>query len=222
MLTHAQTLSLIQDTGVVLIIRLDDADKALEVARAAVAGGIRALEITLSVPRALELVTTLADEFAGTGVAVGAGTVIDADSAVRAIHAGASLLVSPQLDPAMIATGRRHGVVTIGGALTPTEIVQTLRAGADLVKLFPTEIAGPDYLRAVRAPLASVPILPAGGVTVDTVGPWFAAGAVAVGVGSAVTRAGSAGDVTRAAREMLAAVAAARRSPVTAPHREEA
>lgn len=214
MLTYAQTLSTIHDTGLVLIVRLDDPDEALAVSRAAVAGGVRALEITLSVPRALEIVATLADEFADAGVAVGAGTVLDAETAVAAVRAGARLLVSPHLDAGMIAAGRSHGAVTIGGALTPTEIVGTLRAGADLVKLFPTEIAGPEYLRAVRAPLAPAPILPAGGVSVDNVGAWFAAGATAVGVGSVITKAGRArgdlADVTRAAQAMIAAIADAR------------
>ena len=214
MLKKHEVLSAIVDTGVVLIVRLDDPDEALAVSRAAVAGGIRALEITLSVPRALDVVRTLADEFGDRGVAVGVGTVLDAEMAVASVQAGARLLVSPNLNPEMIRAANRYQAVTISGAFTPTEIVATMEAGADIVKLFPTEIAGPGYLRTVMAPLAQAPILPAGGATVDNVGDWFAAGALAVGVGSAITKAarvsGDPGDVTRAAEKFLTAVRGAR------------
>lgn len=209
-------LSAIHDTGIVLIVRLDDADEAYRVAEAAVEGGIRALEITYSVPGALRVIERLAERHRDDGVLVGAGTVIDAESAFAAINAGAGLLVSPQLSPAMIAVGNRYQAVTMSGALTPTEMLDTVAAGADIVKLFPTEIAGPDYLRTVMAPLAHAPILPAGGATRENVGAWFDAGALAVGVGSAITKAarasGDLADVTHAASDFLAAVAAARTS----------
>ncbi|KTS64485.1 membrane protein [Microbacterium testaceum] len=213
MLKKHEVLSAVVDTGVVLIVRLDSPDEALAVSRAAVAGGIRALEITLSVPRALEVVRTLADEF-GDYVAVGVGTVLDAEMAVASVQAGARMLVSPNLNPDMIRAANRYQALTISGAFTPTEIAATMEAGADIVKLFPTEIAGPDYLRTVMAPLAHAPILPAGGATRDNVGDWFGAGALAVGVGSAITKAaratGDMADVTRAAADFLAAVASAR------------
>ncbi len=213
MLKKHEVLSAVVDSGVVLIVRLDSPDEALAVSRAAVAGGIRALEITLSVPRALEVVRTLADEV-GDRVAVGVGTVLDAEMAVASVQAGARMLVSPNLNPDMIRAANRYQALTISGAFTPTEIVQTMEAGADIVKLFPTEIAGPDYLRTVMAPLAHAPILPAGGATRDNVGDWFAAGALAVGVGSAITKAarasGDIDDVTRAAADFLAAVESAR------------
>lgn len=213
MLKKHEVLSAVVDSGVVLIVRLDSPDEALAVSRAAVAGGIRALEITLSVPRALEVVRTLADEV-GDHVAVGVGTVLDAEMAVASVQAGARMLVSPNLNPDMIRAANRYQALTISGAFTATEIVQTMEAGADIVKLFPTEIAGPDYLRTVMAPLAHAPILPAGGATRDNVGDWFAAGALAVGVGSAITKAarasGDIDDVTRAAADFLAAVESAR------------
>ncbi|MDZ5144275.1 bifunctional 4-hydroxy-2-oxoglutarate aldolase/2-dehydro-3-deoxy-phosphogluconate aldolase [Microbacterium testaceum] len=213
MLKKHEVLSAVVDSGVVLIVRLDSPDAALAVSRAAVAGGIRALEITLSVPRALEVVRTLADEV-GDHVAVGVGTVLDAEMAVASVQAGARMLVSPNLNPDMIRAANRYQALTISGAFTPTEIVQTMEAGADIVKLFPTEIAGPDYLRTVMAPLAHAPILPAGGATRENVGDWFAAGALAVGVGSAITKAarasGDIDDVTRAAADFLAAVESAR------------
>jgi len=214
MLRKHEVLQTISDTGALLIVRLDSAEEALSVARAAVAGGIRALEITLSVPNAFEVIRTLSAEFSKEGVAVGAGTVLDEQAAFTAITAGAQLLVSPNLNPNMIRLANRYQVATISGAFTPTEFVQTLEAGADIVKLFPTEIAGPDYLRTVLAPLPQAPVLPAGGATTENVGDWFAAGAVAVGVGSAITKAarptGDTALVTRAAADFLAAIRAAR------------
>ena len=214
MLRKHEVLQAIADTGAVLIIRLDSAEEALLVARAAVAGGVRALEVTLSVPNAFDVIRTLSEEFADQGIAVGAGTILDEQAAFAAITAGARLLVSPNLNPDMIRLANRYQIATISGAFTPTEFVQTLEAGADIVKLFPTEIAGPDYLRTVLAPLPQTPVLPAGGATTQNVGEWFSAGALAVGVGSAITRAarpdGDYGRVTDAAAEFLAAIRAAR------------
>ncbi|MEN0084223.1 MAG: bifunctional 4-hydroxy-2-oxoglutarate aldolase/2-dehydro-3-deoxy-phosphogluconate aldolase [Leifsonia sp.] len=214
MLSKLDVLNAIHSTGAVLIVRLDSAQEALDVSRAAIAGGIRALEITLSVPNALDVVRTLADEFESDGVAVGAGTVLDAQAAFACLQAGARILVSPNLNAAMLQTANRYQAVSISGAYTPTEIVDTMEAGADIVKLFPTDAVGPGYVRTVRAPLPQAPLLPAGGVTPENVGDWFAAGVVAVGVGSYVTKAARAdGDhrkVTAAASEFLAAIAAAR------------
>lgn len=203
-------LRAIDDTGIVLIVRLDDAARAEKVAEAAIAGGIRALEITYSVPGALDVIERLARRHAADGIVIGAGTVLDPEAAFAAIQAGAQLLVSPNLNPAMITTANRYQVVTMSGASTPTEIVDTLAAGADIVKLFPSD-GGPDYVRTVLAPLAGAPIAPAGGVTVDNLGDWFDAGVSCVGVGSAITKAGDAAAVTAAARTFVDAVAAARR-----------
>ncbi|TGD09631.1 hypothetical protein [Brevibacterium sp. S111] len=214
MLTKFEALRAIHDTGAVLIIRLDSEDEALAVAHAAIAGGIRALEITLSVPGAKRIITALSEEYSAQGVVIGAGTVLDAQSAYSCIEAGAQMLVSPNLDRGMLEVANRYQAVSISGAFTPTEVVETLSAGADIVKLFPTEISGPGYLKTVRAPLAQAPILPAGSATPENVSEWIDAGAAAIGVGSSVTKAarssGDCGDVTTAARTMLAAIASAR------------
>lgn len=212
MLTKFEALRAIHDTGAVLIIRLDSEDEALAVAHAAIAGGIRALEITLSVPGAKRIITALSEEYSAQGVVIGAGTVLDAQSAYSCIEAGAQMLVSPNLDRGMLEVANRYQAVSISGAFTPTEVVETLSAGADIVKLFPTEISGPGYLKTVRAPLAQAPILPAGSATPENVSEWIDAGAAAIGVGSSVTKAArsSGGDVTTAARTMLAAIASAR------------
>lgn len=214
MFTKLRTLRTIDESGAVLIVRLPDADSAERVAHAAIEGGFRALEITLSIPGAVDVVRRLAAQYGPQGIAVGAGTVLDGHAAYECIRAGAAFLVSPQLNPEMIRVANRYQVPTISGAFTPTEFLESAEAGADLLKLFPTESAGIPYARSVLAPLAHLPILPAGGVTTENVAEWFAAGAAGVGVGSAVTKAwqpdGDFGRVTTAAREFMAAVAAAR------------
>jgi 2-dehydro-3-deoxyphosphogluconate aldolase/(4S)-4-hydroxy-2-oxoglutarate aldolase len=209
-----QTLSTIHDSGAVLIVRLGDTDTAERVAHAAVEGGFRALEITLSIPGAVGVITRLAATYASEGVAVGAGTVLDGHAAYDCISAGASFLVSPQLNPEMIRVANRYQVATVSGAFTPTELLESAEAGADILKLFPTDGVGIPYAKSVLAPLAHLPVMPAGGVTTDNVSDWFAAGVVAVGVGSAVTKAwqpdGDFGKVVEAAQEFLAAVRRAR------------
>jgi len=215
MFTKLRTVTTIDESGAVLIVRLPDEDKAERVAHAAIEGGFRALEITLSIPGAVDLIRRLAAQYASQGVAVGAGTVLDGHAAYECIRAGAAFLVSPQLNPDMIRVANRYQVPTISGAFTPTEIVESAEAGADIVKLFPTENAGIAYARSVLAPLAHVPVMPAGGVTKENVEEWFAAGVACVGVGSAVTKAWQADDdfsrVTLAARDFLAAVHDTRR-----------
>lgn len=204
----------VTQSGVLLIERLSDADEALAVARAAAEGGIRAIEVTLSVPGALGVIEQLAREFAGTGVAIGAGTVLDAQAAYACVQAGANIVVSPNLDRDMLRVANRYKVLSISGALTPTEITDALEAGADLVKIFPTLAIGPSYIKAIREPLPQAPLLPTGGVTPANVADWFAAGVAAVGVGSFITKAarpdGDYSRVTAAARAFLETVAAVR------------
>lgn len=210
MFQKLDALEIIRDSRNVLIVRLDNAEAAYQVASAAVDGGIRALEITLSIPGALEVIERLSKQFAGDGVICGAGTVLDGNAAWSSIQAGARFLVSPNLNTEMIRVANRYQVATISGAYTPTEIINTAEAGADMVKLFPTEAGGIPYAKAVLAPLAHIPLIPAGGVTTENVGDWFDAGVAAVGVGSAITKAARAdGDirrVTAAAEEFVAAI----------------
>ncbi|MES4902004.1 MULTISPECIES: bifunctional 4-hydroxy-2-oxoglutarate aldolase/2-dehydro-3-deoxy-phosphogluconate aldolase [unclassified Streptomyces] len=214
MVTKFKDLESITHTGALLIVRLDSAQEALAVSEAAIEGGIRALEITLSVPGALDVISKLSDRYAAHGVVVGAGTVLDEHAAHTCVSAGARLLVSPNLNPAMIATANRYQAVTVSGAFSPSEIVDTMQAGADIVKLFPAEFLGPQYVRTVRAPLPQAPLMPTGGVTPDNVKDWFDAGVVAVGVGSFVTKAarpdGDYRRVTEAASSILRAIEDAR------------
>lgn len=213
-MSKLDTLRAIDETGAVLIVRLSHADDAEKVVDAAVEGGFRAIEVTLSVPGAVDLIKRLAERHGRNGVAIGAGTVLDGYAAYECIRAGATFLVSPQLNPEMIRVANRYQVVTVSGAFTPTEVLNTAEAGADIVKIFPTENSGIPFAKALLAPLAHVPMLPAGGVTPANVKEWFDAGVSTVGVGSAVTKAwqpdGDFTRVTEAAREFLAAVRAAR------------
>lgn len=207
-----RTLMNIDTTGTVVIVRLDDADEALRTSRAAIDGGIRAIEITLSTKGALRVIERLADEV-GPDVSIGAGTVLDEPTAYACVSAGASFVVSPNLSPAMIRAANRHQVVSISGAYSPTEILTTAEEGADIVKLFPAD-GGPEYAKAVLAPLSHIPLMPAGGVDTHNVRDWFTAGVTAVGVGSSITKAarpdGDYARVTAAAREFLSAVDDAR------------
>jgi len=214
MLTKFEVLETIVRTGALLIARLDSADEAYRVAEAAIDGGIRAVEVPLTVPGALGVIERLSDKYGDQGIVVGAGTVLDAEAAYASVSAGARLLVSPQLNPNMIAAANRYQAVTASGAFTPTEVLNTLEAGADIVKLFPAELGGPAYVETILAPLPQAPIMPSGGVTPENVGAWFAAGVTAVGVGSFVTKAaqndGDYGLVARAARTFLEAIDNAR------------
>jgi 2-dehydro-3-deoxyphosphogluconate aldolase/(4S)-4-hydroxy-2-oxoglutarate aldolase len=215
MLTKFEVLETIVRTGALLIARLDNADEAYRVSEAAIEGGIRAVEVPLTVPGALGVIERLADKYGDQGIVIGAGTVLDAEAAFASISAGARLLVSPQFNPKMIAAGNRYQAVTASGAFTPTEVVNTLEAGADIIKLFPAELGGPSYVKTILAPLPQAPIMPSGGVTPANVGAWFDAGVTAVGVGSFVTKAaqndGDYGLVARAAQTFLTAIDEARR-----------
>ncbi len=206
------TLRRITDDATVVIVRLDDADEAFRASEAAIAGGIRAIEVTLSTPGALRVIERLVEAH-GSSVSIGAGTVLDAPSAYASISAGASFLVTPHLSREVIRTANRYQVPTVSGAYSPTEIMQSVEEGADIVKLFPAEI-GPAYVAAVLAPFAHVPLMPAGGVSAANARTWFDAGVCAVGVGSTITKAARPdGDYTRvttAAEAFLAAVHAAR------------
>jgi len=177
-----QVMATIAEQRVIGIVRADNADAATESGQALLDLGLRAVEISLTTPCALDVIRGL-----GSDVLVGAGTVLDAESARLAILAGARFLVAPSLDPATIAMGHRYGVAVIPGAQTPSEIVAAMSAGADAVKLYPASAASPAVLKDLLAPLPQVPFVPTGGVTLDNAADWIAAGAVAVGLGSALT-----------------------------------
>jgi 2-dehydro-3-deoxyphosphogluconate aldolase/(4S)-4-hydroxy-2-oxoglutarate aldolase len=214
MLTKDHYLEQIRSTGSFLIIRLNDEDDAYRVAKAAIAGGMRALEVTYSVPGALRVVEQLSREHENDGLLIGVGTVIDTATAEGAIAAGARMLVSPHVCPEMMTVAKNHQAVSICGAFTPTEMVNAVSLGADIVKLFPADAVGPAYVKNILAPLPHIPIAPTGGVSPKTVQNWFDAGVTACGIGSYITKAAAkSGDyslVTEATKRFLQAVADAR------------
>lgn len=180
----SRALDTILRTRIVPIIRTTSVAWAEELAGLLVAGGLEVVEITFTVPDAPAVVERLRKRF--PTVLIGAGTVTDAAAAERAVAAGAHFLLSPALSPGMVEVARRHGVLAVPGAYTPTEVMHALEGGAELVKIFPAESGGPAHIRAILAPLPRVRLLPTGGVRPDNAGEWLAAGAVAVGIGSAL------------------------------------
>jgi 2-dehydro-3-deoxyphosphogluconate aldolase / (4S)-4-hydroxy-2-oxoglutarate aldolase len=211
-----QRLRLIEETGVVAIVRFDRSEELVQVARAVAQGGVRAIEFTMTTPDALGTIAQAAKQLGGE-VLLGAGTVLDSETARAAILAGAQFIVAPTLDPQVIATCRRYSVVAIPGAFTPTEILTAWECGADLVKVFPAEFGGPEYFRAVRAPLPHVKLVPVGGVSLETTPEFIRAGAAAVAAGGNLVKKSAIAsknydELTTTARQFVEAVAAARRA----------
>jgi 2-dehydro-3-deoxyphosphogluconate aldolase/(4S)-4-hydroxy-2-oxoglutarate aldolase len=197
--------------GVVAIARRLTADTAPRVADALVAGGVLAFEITLNDPvvgalRAIESVAGRAP-----GFTIGAGTVLSIDAAKLAIDAGATFLVMPHTDPQLVAWAAARGVPSLPGAFSPTEVLAAWRAGAAAVKLFPASVAGPAFVRECAGPFPDIPLVPSGGVTAETAGDFIRAGAVAVGVGGWLVGDAEPTGVSARARQLVDAVAAARR-----------
>jgi 2-dehydro-3-deoxyphosphogluconate aldolase/(4S)-4-hydroxy-2-oxoglutarate aldolase len=185
-MNRQQIVSLIETLGIVPIIRAPSAQVAAAAARAVHAGGINVLEITMTVPNAVSLLGQLASEL-GREVLLGAGTVLDADTARACIDAGAQFIVSPGLDLNTIEVVHSLDKAVMPGVLTPTEVITAWKAGADMAKVFPcSAVGGPSYLRALRAPLPQVKLLPTGGVDLETASEFIAAGASALGVGAAL------------------------------------
>ena len=177
------TLAQLLQYKIVAIIRGARPEDVLPIAKALSAGGIKALEITINSPKALSVIERIADTI-GDDILVGAGTVLDAETARAAISAGAQFIISPTLDIATIKTTRRYGAVSIPGAYTATEILTAYTAGGDIIKVFPA--ATPQYIKDIRGPLPQIPIMPTGGVTVDNIADFQKAGAIAFGIGSAL------------------------------------
>ena len=212
--TQEQICNRLIEGGVVAIVRLDSGAGLDRVAEALIAGGVTALEFTLTTPGALPALEAAAGRYEGR-LLVGAGTVLDAETARTAILAGAEFIVAPTTDLATISLCRRYGKVCLPGAFTPTEMLRAYEAGADLIKLFPATSVGPRYIRDVLAPLPMLRIVPTGGIDADNAGDYIRAGAVAVAMGSSLVdnrtvRDGRYEVITERARAAIAAVHAAR------------
>jgi 2-dehydro-3-deoxyphosphogluconate aldolase/(4S)-4-hydroxy-2-oxoglutarate aldolase len=180
-----QILNDILASGAVAVIRMSDAQKLLRVIDAIREGGITAIEVTMTTPNALQVIEQVARTM-GDDVQIGVGSVLSADVARQAIGAGARYVVSPIFKPEIVEETHRHGLPAMPGAFTPTEIQAAHEAGADVVKVFPADVVGMAYFKAVLAPMPHLKMMPTGGVTLDNAGDWLRAGAVAVGVGGAL------------------------------------
>lgn len=215
-MTRTETLRRVEENGIIAVIRVDGPDQALDVCKALRDGGILACEIAMTTPGALRAIER-ANDILGDSVFVGVGTVLDAPTAVAAVHAGARFIFSPIVDHGVIEAAHRYDLAVFPGALTPTEIATAWTAGADMVKVFPANHFGPSYFRDLHGPLPQVKLTPTGGVTLDTVDVWLQAGASALGVGSALVkkewvRAGQWTEMTSLARQFVDAVRASRAS----------
>jgi len=216
-MNRSERLKLVTDTGIIAIMRAKKvpasqagtSEQLIAAAEAICRGGVRAIEVTMTTPGALEMIAEASARF-GRDVLFGAGTVLDAETAQAAIQAGAGLIVSPTLDVDVIRLCNDHGVVAVPGCYTPTEMLAAFNAGADLCKFFPAEIGGPAMLRAIRAPLPQLRIVPVGGVTLDNAAEYMRSGAAALGIGSALIDQAllDAGDLAELARRAAAFIAA--------------
>jgi len=212
-----RALEKIREVGLIPIVRAPTAEIALAAAEAIVASGVGVAEITMTVPNALRVLGEVARRF-GSRALIGAGTVLDRKTCARAIAAGAEFIVTPSLELPVIRTARKAKRVCIPGALTPTEILAAWRAGADLVKVFPCgPVGGPAYIKAIRGPLPDIPLVPTGGVNLETTPAFMRAGAAAVAVGGELVDVkalaeGRVDVVTENARRFLEAVRTARKA----------
>jgi 2-dehydro-3-deoxyphosphogluconate aldolase/(4S)-4-hydroxy-2-oxoglutarate aldolase len=208
------TLSRLRRIGLVAVIRGPSAELTLRMVESLVAGGVTGIEITYSTPDAEQVVDALARKY-GSEILLGMGTLTEPAQADAAKAAGASYLVSPICDPDLVCSMLATGLVTMAGALTPTEVFRAYRLGSHVVKIFPGSLTGPAYVKALKGPFPSIPMMPTGGVSTANVAEWFAAGVVAVGAGSELcppqmAKEGRFDEITRRASEFARVVQAAR------------
>lgn len=214
MKTKQEILQQIKDVGLLAVIRGPSRDLTIKMVEALVKGGVIGIEITYTTPQAEEVVTALKNSF-GDDILLGMGTLTKPQQAESAKAAGANFLVSPVCEPALVKAMVKTGLATMAGALTPTEIFQTHSLGVDVIKVFPGSLTGPKYIKAVHGPLPHIDMMPTGGVSKENIKDWFAAGAIAVGAGSALcpknlALEGKFDEISTIASEFVAIVNAAR------------
>ncbi len=208
-----KVITKITDVGVVAVVRAESSDKAIRIADACIEGGIPAIELTFTVPRAHKVIEDLAAKYSNGEIILGAGTVMDSETARIALLSGAEYIVSPYFDLETVKTCNRYRVPVMPGAMTIKEVVSAMEAGADIVKIFPGDLFGPKIIKDIKGPIPYAKMMPTGGVDVDNVDQWIKAGAVAVGAGSSLTAGAKTGDykaVADTAKRFVEAVKAAR------------
>jgi len=209
-----RVLGKVIESGLVAIVRTDSSDQAARIAEACARGGAAAIEITFTVPGATAVIEDLAKKYASGEILIGAGTVLDPETARLAILAGAQYVVSPSVSPETARLCNRYQIPYMPGAGTMREIVDAMESGADIVKLFPGETLVPAFVKAVKGPLPQASLMPTGGVSVENVAEWIKAGAVAVGVGGSLTAGAQSGNfqlVTDTAKQFIERIQQARR-----------
>ena len=197
-MSKPENLQRVLNSGIVAVIRAKSGELLADVAEALLAGGVEVMEVTFTVPNAVSVLEQVADRI-GDRILLGAGTVLDTETARFAILAGAEFLVSPATNVKVIEMARRYDKLMLPGAFTPTEVITAWQAGADIVKVFPADIGGPAHLKALRGPLPQVRVLPTGGVNLETAADFLRAGACALGVGGALveSKAVESGNLSR-------------------------
>jgi len=212
-LRREEALRRIEEIGVIAVVRARSGEEGLRIAEAVMEGGIRALELTMTVPGAVEIIASLRRRFSEGELILGAGTVLDEATAAACAAAGADFVVSPCLVEGAARACGRQAILYMPGVATPTEVLRALEMGCDVVKVFPGEVLGPAFVRALKGPFPQVRAVPTGGVSPSNVKEWFEAGVLAVGVGTHLTRPALEGDlegVRRVASELLRAIAEVR------------
>ncbi len=212
-MSKIETLKRISDVGVVAVVRAENEQDAIKISEACIKGGIPAIEVTFTVPGAEHVIKTLDSQFSNDELIVGAGTVLDSETARVAILNGAKYIVSPGFDLETAKLCNRYQIPYMPGCMTITEVIRAMEAGADVCKIFPGSAYGPSFIKAVKGPLPQAPLMPTGGVDLGNVGEWINNGCVAVGVGSKLTAPAKTGDyagVTELAKQFVEAVKVAR------------
>lgn len=213
MIPKLDILHRITAVGLVAVVRAETADQALKIADATLEGGCPAIEVTFTVPNAHRVIESLAERYKPSELILGAGTVLDPETARIAILSGATYVVSPSLNEETVRLCNRYQVPIMPGAMTIREVLAAMEAGADIIKLFPGEAFGPGIIKSIKGPIPQAPLMPTGGVDVNNVGEWIQNGAVAVGAGSSLIGGAKTGDyakITATAREFIEKIAAAR------------
>lgn len=214
MSTKVKVLDEIKRVGLVAVVRGESSEQAVKITDACIAGGVAAIEITFTVPSAHRVIEELAAKYKSGEIIIGAGTVLDPETARIAILSGAQYVVSPCLNVETVKLCNRYQVACMPGAMTIKEVVECMEAGADIVKVFPGELFGPAIIKAIKGPIPYAPLMPTGGVSLDNVGEWIKAGALAVGVGGNLTAGVKKGDyasITTIGKQFIAKIQESRK-----------
>jgi len=212
-MTKEQIITKIRDSGLVAVVRAETIDQALKITDACIEGGVSAIELTFTVPFAHHVIGDLRKRYTDEQIILGAGTVLDPETARIAILEGASYIVSPAFNEATVRLCNRYRIACMPGCMTIKEVLTAMEAGADIVKVFPGETFGPAFLKSIKGPVPQAELMPTGGVSVENVGEWIKAGAVAVGAGGSLTSGAKKGDyklITETGKKFIAAIKAAR------------